>query len=247
MSAIEVRDLWRSFGNKVVLKGVSFDVDEGEIFGLIGPNGAGKTTTLRIISTILKPDKGRVVVWGVDVVKEPAKARKIISYLPEESDVYLRLTGYENLKFFAMLYSKNNKEIEEMIEEGIRIADLGEAINRLTKTYSKGMRRRLALARTLMVKPKLAILDEPTSGLDVYSSINVRKVIKEFVKKTGSTVILSSHNMLEVEYLCDRVAFIADGKIISVGTPDELKETYGAENLEEAFVKAVKEVKSVGA
>ncbi len=247
MSAVEVKDLWRSFGSKIVLKGVSFEVEEGEIFGLIGPNGAGKTTTLRIISTILKPDKGHVRVWDIDVVKEPSKARKIISYLPEESDVYLRLTGYENLKFFAMLYAKDKKDMIEMIEEGKKIADLGDAINRLTKTYSKGMRRRLALARTLMVKPKLAILDEPTSGLDVYSSINVRKVIKEFVRKSKSTVILSSHNMLEVEYLCDRVAFIANGRIISIGTPKELKEMFGAENLEEAFVKAVKEVKGVGA
>lgn len=247
MTAVEVNDVWRSFGNRVVLKGVTFNVLEGEIFGLIGPNGAGKTTTLRIISTILKPDKGSVKVWNIDVVKEPSRARKIISYLPEESDVYLRLTGYENLKFFASLYAKDKKEVDEMVEEGIRIADLGDAIYKLTKTYSKGMRRRLALARTLMVRPKLAILDEPTSGLDVYSSINVRKVIKEFVKKTGSSVLLSSHNMLEVEYLCDRVAFIANGKIVSIGTPKELKEFFGAENLEEAFVKAVREVKGVGA
>ncbi len=247
MTAVEVDDVWRSFGNRVVLKGVTFNVLEGEIFGLIGPNGAGKTTTLRIISTILKPDKGSVKVWNIDVVKEPSRARKIISYLPEESDVYLRLTGYENLKFFASLYAKDKKEVDEMVEEGIRIADLGDAIYKLTKTYSKGMRRRLALARTLMVRPKLAILDEPTSGLDVYSSINVRKVIKEFVKKTGSSVLLSSHNMLEVEYLCDRVAFIANGKIVSIGTPKELKEFFGAENLEEAFVKAVREVKGVGA
>jgi len=247
LTAVEVNDVWRSFGNRVVLKGVTFNVLEGEIFGLIGPNGAGKTTTLRIISTILKPDKGSVKVWNIDVVKEPSRARKIISYLPEESDVYLRLTGYENLKFFASLYAKDKKEVDEMVEEGIRIADLGDAIYKLTKTYSKGMRRRLALARTLMVRPKLAILDEPTSGLDVYSSINVRKVIKEFVKKTGSSVLLSSHNMLEVEYLCDRVAFIANGKIVSIGTPKELKEFFGAENLEEAFVKAVREVKGVGA
>jgi ABC-2 type transport system ATP-binding protein len=163
--------------------------------------------------------------------------------LPEESDVYLRLTGYENLKFFAMLYSDNQKEIEEMIKRGIEIADLGDAIKKITKTYSKGMRRRLALARTLMVRPKLAILDEPTSGLDVYSSIKVRNNIKKFVEETNASVILSSHNMLEVEYLCHRVAFIADGRIIEIGTPEELKEYFGARNLEEAFVKAVEVAK----
>ncbi len=243
MPAVVVKDLWRSFGKKVVLKGVSFEVEEGEIFGLLGPNGAGKTTTLRIITGILKPHKGDVIVYGKSVKEHPDEVRRMISYLPEESDVYLRLTGYENLKFFAMLYSKSKSEIEEMIERGIKIANLGDAMYRLTKTYSKGMRRRLALARTLMVNPKLAVLDEPTSGLDVYSSIKVRDSIKRFVKETGASVILSSHNMLEVEYLCHRVAFIADGKIIKIGTPAELKEAFGASNLEEAFVKAVEVAK----
>ena len=239
MPAVVVKDLWRSFGKKVVLKGVSFEVEEGEIFGLLGPNGAGKTTTLRIITGILKPHKGDVIVYGKSVRENPEEVRSLTSYLPEESDVYLRLTGYENLKFFAMIYSNDPNEIEEMIKMGIQIADLGEAIYKQTKTYSKGMRRRLALARTLMVRPKLAILDEPTSGLDVYSSIKVRNSIKKFVEETGSSVILSSHNMLEVEYLCHRVAFIADGRIIKIGTPEELKETFGAKNLEEAFVRAV--------
>jgi len=217
---------------------VSFEVEEGEVFGLLGPNGAGKTTTLRIITGILKPDKGDIIVYGKSVVREREEVRRMISYLPEESDVYLRLTGYENLKFFAMIYFDDPKEREEAIEEGIKIANLGDAIHNLTKTYSKGMRRRLALARTLMVRPKLAILDEPTSGLDVYSSIKVRDSIKEFVKKTGASVILSSHNMLEVEYLCDRVAFIVNGKIITIGSPEELKREFNAKNLEEAFVKA---------
>ncbi|ABU82262.1 heme ABC exporter ATP-binding protein CcmA [Ignicoccus hospitalis] len=238
MPAVEVKDVWRSFGKKTVLRGVSFEVEEGEVFGLLGPNGAGKTTTLRIITGILKPDKGDIIVYGKSVVREREEVRRMISYLPEESDVYLRLTGYENLKFFAMIYFDDPKEREEAIEEGIKIANLGDAIHNLTKTYSKGMRRRLALARTLMVRPKLAILDEPTSGLDVYSSIKVRDSIKEFVKKTGASVILSSHNMLEVEYLCDRVAFIVNGKIITIGSPEELKREFNAKNLEEAFVKA---------
>jgi len=238
LPAVEVKDVWRSFGKKTVLRGVSFEVEEGEVFGLLGPNGAGKTTTLRIITGILKPDKGDIIVYGKSVVREREEVRRMISYLPEESDVYLRLTGYENLKFFAMIYFDDPKEREEAIEEGIKIANLGDAIHNLTKTYSKGMRRRLALARTLMVRPKLAILDEPTSGLDVYSSIKVRDSIKEFVKKTGASVILSSHNMLEVEYLCDRVAFIVNGKIITIGSPEELKREFNAKNLEEAFVKA---------
>ncbi len=247
MEAVVVRGLKKRFGRKEVLHGVSFSVNEGEIFGLIGPNGAGKTTTLRIIATLLKPSEGEVRVYGVDVTKDPDKVRSMISYLPEESDIYLRLTGYENLKFFAMIYAKKKEEVKEMLEYAKRISGLSEEeLRRLTKTYSKGMRRKLALARALMVKPKLAILDEPTSGLDVYAAVKVREAIKEFVRNTGSAVILSSHNMLEVEYLCDRVAFIAHGRIIEIGTPAELKEKFKAINLEEAFIRAV-EVSAVGA
>ena len=240
MAVVEVKDLRKVFGKKEALRGISFEVREGEIFGLIGPNGAGKTTTLRIISTLLKPTSGSVKVYGVEVTESPEEVRRMIAYLPEESDIYLRLTGYENLKFYAMIYFSKEEEVEEAVRRGAQISGLSdEDLGRLTRTYSKGMRRRVALARTLMVRPKLAILDEPTSGLDVYSAIKVRNVIKNFVKETGYSVILSSHNMLEVEYLCDRVAFINKGKIVNIGNPSELKEMYNAKNLEEAFVKAV--------
>jgi ABC-2 type transport system ATP-binding protein len=240
VAVVEVKDLRKVFGKKEAVRGISFEVREGEIFGLIGPNGAGKTTTLRIISTLLKPTSGSVKVYGVEVTESPEEVRRMIAYLPEESDIYLRLTGYENLKFYAMIYFSKEEEVEEAVRRGAQISGLSdEDLGRLTRTYSKGMRRRVALARTLMVRPKLAILDEPTSGLDVYSAIKVRNVIKNFVKETGYSVILSSHNMLEVEYLCDRVAFINKGKIVNIGNPSELKEMYNAKNLEEAFVKAV--------
>ena len=239
MYAVEARNLVRLYGKVRALDGISFTVEEGEIFGLIGPNGSGKTTTLRIIATILKPSKGIVKVFGYDVVREADKVRELISYLPEEADLYKRLTGVENLLFFAKMYGETSNEVKEMVKFGIEISGLGNRVYDKVETYSKGMRRRLALARTLMVKPKLAILDEPTSGLDVYASVNVRNSIKKFVKETGSTVLLSSHNMLEVEYLCDRVAFISKGVIIAIGSPAELKKKYNASNLEEAFVRAV--------
>ncbi|OYT57134.1 MAG: multidrug ABC transporter ATP-binding protein [Desulfurococcales archaeon ex4484_217_2] len=205
----------------------------------MGPNGSGKTTTLRILATILKPSYGDVRVFGLNVVKEASKVRELISYLPEEADLYRRLTGYENLMFFARMYSSVKKEVEEMVEFGIKLSELGNRIHDRAETYSKGMRRRLALARTLMVKPRLAILDEPTAGLDVYASVKVRNAIKMFVKETGSTVLLSSHNMLEVEYLCDRVAFICKGRILDEGNPNALKKKYNAKNLEEAFIRVV--------
>ena len=235
-----VEDLWKEFNGIVAVRGISFYVYEGEIFALIGPNGAGKTTTLRIMATLIKPSKGRVVVYGYDVVREADKVRRLIGYLPEEAGAYDRLTGWENLLFYARLYVEDEGDAEKIALYGAKLSGLGERLRDRAESYSKGMKRRLLLARTLMVKPKLAILDEPTSGLDVYATVEVRRLIKSYVVETGSTVILSSHNMLEVEYLCDRVAFIDKGRIIALGTPRELVERFGGSNLEEAFVNAVR-------
>ena len=222
------------------VKGVSFRVREGEIYGLIGPNGAGKTTTLRMITGLVKPTRGQVLVNGVDVVKKTFEARKYIGYLPEEADVYTRLTGYEHLEFYAKLYGVEN--VRETVEYGARLSGLPlEKLRERAGGYSKGMKRRLLLAIVLMRKPKLALLDEPTSGLDVYASVRVREVIKKYVKETGSSVVLSSHNMLEVEYLCDRVGIIYSGKIIVEDKPSAIMEKYGVENLEEAFIRIVEE------
>ncbi len=237
--AVKVENLVKRFGKVEALKGVSFEVQRGEIFGLVGPNGAGKTTTLRIIATVLQPTSGNVSVLGYDVVKEPEKVRKLISYVPEESGVYNNLTGWDYLRFFANLYAEDEREAEEFVEFGAKIAKLGDRLNDRLKTYSKGMVRRLVLARALMVKPKLAILDEPTSGVDVAAAVYIRNLIKAFRDTYGTTFIISSHNMFEVEYLCDRIAFINEGRIVAIGTPKELKEKFNASNLEEAFIKAL--------
>ena len=219
---------------------VTFDVKEGEIFGLIGPNGAGKTTTLRIIATLLKPTFGKVTVFGYDVVNDADKVREIISYLPEEAGAYKNLSGLEYLRFMAKVYARNNNEAEKFVKEAIEISGLGGRLRDKVKTYSKGMVRKLLLARALMIRPRLAILDEPTSGLDVVHAHYVRKTIRDYVKQHGVTVILSSHNMLEVEYLCDRIALIHRGKIVEEGEPEELKRRYKASNLEEVFVEVTK-------
>ncbi|MEN3008957.1 ABC transporter ATP-binding protein [Pseudothermotoga sp.] len=236
---VEVVDLKKKFGSIEALKGISFEIEKGEIFGLIGPNGAGKTTTLRIISTLLKPDSGTVRVFGYDVEKEPQEIRKLISYLPEEAGAYRELTGLGYLKFVARFFAKNDNEFERMIEDGIQIANLKDRLRSKVATYSKGMTRRLLIARTLMVKPKLAILDEPTSGLDVLNAREVRLIIKRFVEG-GGTVLLSSHNMLEVESLCDRIALISNGEIVEAGKPEELKKKYSASNIEEVFAEVVR-------
>ncbi len=239
---VVVRDLVKIYAKNVkAVDNISFKVREGEIYGLIGPNGAGKTTTLRIMATILEPTSGDVLIAGYNVTKEPDNVRKIISYLPEEAGGYKYLTGLEFLEFIASFYFSDKDIIRKTVIEGAKLSGLGEALNKKIKTYSKGMLRRLLVAKTLMVKPKVAILDEPTSGLDVVNAVKVREAIKSYAKKYGVTVVLSSHNMLEVEYLCDRIGIIHKGKLLIEGRPDELKEKFDAKNLEEVFTRLVGE------
>jgi ABC-2 type transport system ATP-binding protein len=238
MFALEVKNLTKSYGSLKALDEISFKINKGEIFGLIGPNGAGKTTTLRIVSTILSSDGGEVNIFGMTLGKDNEKIREIISYLPEEAGAYKNLTGIDYLNFMAGFYAKNDEEKRQFVDTGVEIADLRDRLKNKVSTYSKGMTRKILLARSLMMMPKLAILDEPTSGLDVINSIEIRKIIKDFVKR-GITVLLSSHNMLEVEFLSDRVALIDKGKILETGKPEELKERYNARNLEEVFMEAV--------
>ncbi|ABN69282.1 ABC transporter related [Staphylothermus marinus F1] len=239
---VVVEDLEKIYSGKThALKGISFKIYPGEIFGLIGPNGAGKTTTLRIIATILSPTRGDALVDGYSVSKNPGEVRKRISYLPEEAGAYKYLKGYEFLEFIAGFFAKNREERDNMVKEAVKISGLGNKIHDKIKTYSKGMLRRLLIAKTLMIKPKLAILDEPTSGLDVINAMRVRKIIKNYSREYGVTVLLSSHNMLEVEFLCDRVAIIHEGRIIAKGSPVELKTKYEALNLEEVFMKIIGE------
>jgi ABC-2 type transport system ATP-binding protein len=238
MKAVEVRELVKDYGNFRALNGISFEVNEGEIFGLIGPNGAGKTTALRVIATLLQITSGSVTVFGYELPGEAGEVRKIISYLPEEAGAYRNLTGREYLNFIAKFFGDGEK-FQGMVQKGMEIANLGERINDKVDTYSKGMTRRLLVGRALMANPKLAILDEPTSGLDVVNAQEVRRIINSSVK-AGTAVLLSSHNMLEVELLCHRIALINDGIIVASGTAEELKKEYGAGNIEEAFVKAIK-------
>jgi ABC-2 type transport system ATP-binding protein len=237
-SAVEVQNVIKDFGEIRALENLNFNVDQGEIYGLIGPNGAGKTTTLRIVATLLAPTSGLVRVFGLNVVGDNSKVRKLISYLPEEAGAYKNLSGNEYLEFMASFYTEKRADTREMVEAAIEISGLEERLRDKVKTYSKGMKRRLLVARALMIKPKLAILDEPTSGLDVVHAYHVRKIIRDYVGEQGVTALVSSHNMLEVDFLCDRVALINRGRIIGEGTPSELKSRYEASNLEEVFVEA---------
>ncbi len=237
--AVEVKSLVKDFGSIRALDGLDFKIEKGEIFGLIGLNGAGKTTALRITSTLLLPTSGSVTVFGYDVVNEASEVRNLISYLPEEAGAYKNLSGFEYLKFMANFRTKDKAKVDDLVNIATEISGLGDRLKDKVKGYSKGMKRRLLVARALMTKPKLAILDEPNSGLDVLHSVHVRTLIKRYAKEHNVTVLLSSHNMLEVEYLCDRVAIVNKGKVVIEGSPDELKTKHKAVNLEEVFGEVV--------
>jgi len=233
---VEVQQLVKHFGTTKAVQGISFTIEKGEIFGLIGPNGAGKTTTLRILSTLLQITSGAVTVLGADVTKQAAEVRKHISYLPEDAGAYKTLTGRQYLRFIANFFDA--REREATISRGIEIADLDERIDDKVDTYSKGMKRRLLVGRALMTNPDLAILDEPTSGLDVINAQEIRNLIKKTAGE-GTTVLLSSHNMLEVEYLCDRIALIDKGILVEQGKPKTMMQKYNAQNIEEVFTKVI--------
>ena len=235
--AVIVQGLVKVYDGGVrALEGIDLSVRQGEIFGLIGPNGAGKSTTIRILSTLLKPTEGKVTIMGHDVASDEIAVRGFISYLPEDAGAYENLSGKEYLQFMAGFYDGNR---DTMVARGMRIADLGARIDSRVKEYSKGMKRRLQIGRALMTSPRVAILDEPTAGLDVMHGHYVRHEIKRAIREDGSSAIISSHNLLEVEFLCDRVGLIDKGRIIEVGTPAELKARHSAPNLEEVFLGVV--------
>jgi len=234
---LTVDNLIKHYGSVKAVDGISFTVPECEIFALIGPNGAGKSTTLKMIATLLTPTSGKITVCGFEVGKESSRVREVISYLPEDSGAYKNLSGIGYLEFMAGLYANNSTDVQKFIERGKEIASLGDRIKDKTSTYSKGMTRKLLLARTVMIEPKLVILDEPTSGLDVMNAMDIRNTIKSLTKR-GTTVLLSSHNMLEIEFLSDRVGIIDKGLLHEIGTSQALKKKYDAANLEEVFVRS---------
>lgn len=240
MNVLEVKNLCKQYTKVLAANNVSFSIDEGEIFALIGPNGAGKTTTIRMISTLIKPTSGDAVVDGNSILSHPEKVRQSITYLPDEAGAYKSMTGRAYLKFMAGMFSENKKEIDEFVKRAESMCGLGERLNEKIGSYSRGMIRKLLLSRAVMTRPKLAILDEPTSGLDIINALEIRKMIKKLAAEEKMSFLLSSHNMLEIEFVSDRVGIISGGKIMEIGKINELKEKYQCENLEEVFERVVK-------
>lgn len=231
MGVISISDLHKSFKKKEVLKGISLEVNEGEVLGLIGPNGAGKTTLLKNICGLLSFDSGSISVNGQSVAEKGNSICTNIGVLIEETCAYPKLTGFKNLRLVADLYDSNitDEELNNIID----IVDLTENIHNKFKTYSLGMKQRLGIAMALLNSPKILILDEPINGLDVAGAKNIRELIKFLAEKRNITVLISSHMLSELDKTCDRAAFIKDGKIIKVATKDELD----SEGFEEEYFK----------
>lgn len=212
MKVLEVSDLRKKLGKREIIKGVTFSVEEGEIFGFLGPNGAGKTTTIRMLVGLIKPDSGTIAICGHDIQKDPIGALKEVGAVVENPELYKYLTGRENLMQIARIRKVSLKDVEDTI----RLVGLENRINDKVKKYSLGMKQRLGLAASLLSNPKLLILDEPTNGLDPSGIIDFREIVQKAARERGMAVFVSSHILAEVQNLCDKVAFINDGVIKAV-------------------------------
>jgi ABC-2 type transport system ATP-binding protein len=230
LKAIEVQELTKLYGDHVkALDSISFSVEESEIFGLLGPNGAGKTTTIKIITTLIKATSGRASVFGVDVAKSPQAVRQMLGYVPQAVSVDGDLTGYENLLIFSKLFSVDKRERRDRIVEALDFMGLSSRSDDLVKHYSGGMMRRLEIAQALVNRPRVLFLDEPSIGLDPFSKRQVRSQIKELNKEYKMTMFVTTHDMVEADELCDRLAIMNSGKIAVIDTPTALKESVGGD------------------
>ena len=235
---IRVDDVHKSFGKVQAVRGVSFEAPDGKITGLLGPNGAGKSTTMRILYTVLQPDEGHASIDGVDVVADSLGARQRIGALPHSAGLYPHLTARENIAYFARLCRMDRAEVDDRVDEIVRLLEIEGFADRRTKGFSHGQRTKVALARALVHDPRNVILDEPTSGLDVMATRSLRELILK-LRDDGRCVLFSSHIMQEVAFLCDDICIIAHGKVAIDDSIDGIRERTGCEDIEDAFVEAI--------
>jgi len=236
---IKVKNLSKKYKQLIALNSISFEVNEGEVFGFLGPNGAGKTTTIKILTGLIKPTAGEVTIFGYNIKKEAIAAKRKMGVVPEVSNVYSDLTAWENLIFTANLYQVEKKQAVKKAEELLKIFKLDGRKNDKAKSFSKGMKRRLSIAMGLVNSPKLIFLDEPSSGLDVESSVIIKKVINS-LSKQKTTIFLTTHNMEEANRICDRIAIINHGEIAAIDTPEKLKRTIqSVQSVQVVFKKTV--------
>jgi len=229
-AAVLIQNLQKRYGTVEAVKDISFQVEPGEIFGLLGPNGAGKTTTIRCLCTLTKPDAGKVEVSGISVIDQPRAARRRLGYVAQEVALDKVLTGRELLQLQAALYHLPGNLAKKRIEDVIEILGLGEWADKKTGTYSGGLRRRIDLAAGLLHQPDVLVLDEPTVGLDIESRVVVWDLLRK-LREAGTTVLITSHYLEEIDVLADRVAIIDKGVVIAEGTPSQLKDKVGGDRI----------------
>ncbi len=233
---IEVSNLSKRFGETVALDGLTFESQDGRITGLLGPNGAGKTTAMRILYGLLKADEGTVTIDGIDVAKNKLEAGRRLGVLPDVQGLYPRLTARENIHYFGRLHGIAERRLQRRTDELIEQFAMGSFADRQAQGFSHGERMKTSLARALVHDPRNILLDEPTNGLDVPSVRTLREIIRK-LREDGRCVIFSSHVMQEVSALCDDITIVAGGRVVASGSPDEILQQAGCEDLEEAFVR----------
>jgi sodium transport system ATP-binding protein len=238
---IRVDGIYKSFGKVRAVSGVSFEAPDGRVTGLLGPNGAGKSTTLRVLYTVLKPDAGSASIDGIDVASDPLRARQRIGALPHGAGLYPQLSARENIAYFARLCGIDKAEVDDRVDEIVRLLEIDSFAERRTKGFSQGQRTKVALARALVHDPQNIILDEPSNGLDVMATRSLRELILK-LKDAGRCVLFSSHIMQEVAALCDDICIIANGKVAIDDSIDGIRARTGCDDLEDAFVHAIHQV-----
>jgi ABC-2 type transport system ATP-binding protein len=222
-AVIKVEGLTKSFGNFVAVDNISFEVKKGEIFGLLGPNGAGKSTTLRVLSTLARPTKGTATIGGYDIIKNDTEVRKLIGIVSEKMIMYSRLTAKENLWFFGCLFDMPKEALTKRIDELLEMVQLTRWKNSQVGTFSTGMRQRMNVIRALLNEPQVLYLDEPTLGLDPQSSVEIREFIKKLNRENSTTIIITTHMMVDADLLCDRIGIMDHAKIVALDTSTNLK------------------------
>ena len=235
---MEARGLAKAFGAVQAVTDVSFRAEDGRITGLLGPNGAGKTTTLRMLYSLLQPDRGEVHVDGVSAQRAPQVARRRMGVLPDTRGLYRRLTARENIEYFGMLQGLEPAVVRARTDALIERLDMRDFARRATEGFSQGQRVKTAIARALVHDPQNVLLDEPTNGLDVLATRAMRELMRQ-LRAEGKCILFSSHLMPEVAALCDHIVVVAQGRVAAAGTPDELRARTGEGNLEDAFVRII--------
>ncbi len=233
---ITTENLSRSYGTKAALVGLNLTVEPGEILGFLGPNGAGKSTTVKILTGMIRPDAGRAIIAGFDVVEQPMEVKKRIGYVPETAALYDGLTGGEYLELIACLYHLDTKTARNRRHELLELFGLTDAENQRMSEYSKGMRQKVAIIAAMMHRPEVLIMDEPLDGLDANAAMIVKELLKQMAAQ-GKTVLFCSHILDVVDRMCSKIVIINQGRLVASGTSDDLKHQTGEASLEAAFGK----------